>query len=339
MDDEKGSQRILLVTLFDSGYAARAKVALESSGVPEADTYLLALDDRVKLMPFTAKRKTLRTADISPPDSDLALTLSKRSWPEQIFTLGPLLARTSLESNGDCDWIVYADADIYFHQPLDQYLADYSEFDAVIAPHRHYPWNRIRLRKYGEFNVGVVAFRNTLDGRRLLEWWADSCIRHCSEIADGATYADQKYLEAFSILAENVFIDSSPGANFAPWNSMFSRISRTKDGALSVDGDVLKYSHMQGLKRFRSGWALGYMQYFALASEAIKKNIYLPYLVQLELASRALGDAKQTSARKSPSRIARVFQRLSLIVAVLLGQFITQKQIERYQSHDSNQRP
>lgn len=98
-----------------------------------------------------------------------------------------------------------------------------------------------KLAKYGEFNVGLVAFRNNKEGLAALQYWADSCLEWCSDIPEDGKYADQKYLENFSKVANGVVIDDRKGVNLAPWNLGFSKLTLDENDKLMVDGEPVYY--------------------------------------------------------------------------------------------------
>jgi hypothetical protein len=136
------------------------------------------------------------------------------------------------------NWIVYADADLYFIRSLESYLGDFEDANAVLALHRHFAWNKKRLAMYGEFNVGLAAFRNNKEGLAALQYWADSCLEWCSDIPEDGKYADQKYLENFSKVGNGVAIDDRRGVNLAPWNLGFSKLTFDKNDKLMVEGSL-----------------------------------------------------------------------------------------------------
>ena len=41
-------------------------------------------------------------------------------------------------------------------------------------------WRNYHLGKYGNFNVGWLAFKNSLESLALLDWWATKCIESTS---------------------------------------------------------------------------------------------------------------------------------------------------------------
>lgn len=322
-----------LATLFDRGYASRASVMLASSQVRlPGSLNVLALDNFVSRLPPLDCRISITTKnELYLYQPGLLEALVGRSEAEAIFTMGPTYLSYLLNSIPDKEWLVYADADLEFHAPLSDCMHGIPEGTSVlIAPHRHYWWNRKRLAKFGEFNVGLVAFRNDPQGRLVLKTWAEACLEWCRDRPEDGKYADQKYLESFSSWSAGVSVDGRVGSNLAPWNASHKRIRREKDG-VTVNGERLLYFHMQGLRRKTSGWQLGHLQYLSLAGRRLKREVYLPYLAKLEAASESLGEGwVSTSARSSGRLVARMAQRILGGLQLVLGQTISIKRIERF---------
>lgn len=326
MKDKRG---VILASLFDSGYAARGLVAIESSRLPVENVRILALDRPVFQVLDQIGVDVTSFDEFVQDKAELSAVLRSRTWAEQIFTLGPQFLEKIASANDEWEWLVYSDADIFFHEPISAYLEEFPDASAVITPHRHYKWNEKRLRKFGEFNVGVVAFRNSAEGRAILEWWAKSCLNKCSDIPDGENYADQKYLEKFPELFDGVSVDGRIGVNFAPWNSSLRKIKASVSGQLTADGHPLIYSHMQGLKRRKSKWTLGHLQYWSLAGTSLKKLVYLPYLARLEKMTHERGLPKHSSARASRQLHARIIQGASTLLQAIFFQNVSLSSVRK----------
>ena len=175
---------ITLATLFDRGYAPRGLVMIDSAQLRATDRIeVLALDSHVpnllSLLGLGDGRAELGIEQwevIYRTNELLRSAVANRSRAEAIFTTGPSYLMSLIHQIPEGSWLVYADADIEFHSSLESYLKRFSGFSVVLAPHRHYLWNRLRLAKYGEYNVGVIAFRNDVDGRKVLSNWAQACL-------------------------------------------------------------------------------------------------------------------------------------------------------------------
>jgi hypothetical protein len=305
---------------------------LDSSGLQKESMNLLILGgtEPDSFRAFLGGASLISEVEFLRGAPDLSKTVSARSRPEQIFTLGPAFALRAMAKAQPGEWVVYCDADLFFYSPLDDILAPFTRASAVIVPHRHYPHNKRRLSKYGEFNVGLVAFRNDPDGRRILNYWADACRDWCRDSAESGKYADQKYLEHFGAISPNLEVDRRIGANVAPWNASFKRLSIATKNFL-IDGSPILYAHMQGLRRYRGGWTLGHLPFLSLASKQLRDLIYLPYLGKLEDWAIRLDLEAQASSRVSFSSRHGIVRNLLFLAQVLFRQYIPLKRIDRDQ--------
>lgn len=313
---------LALVAIADSNYASRAAAMIESSGAARFST-VLAMDEGVSQL--QDKLDGLDAVDwhaFLNANPFITKKISVRTLSEQIFSVGPSFLLSKSDSVDPGGWLVYADADLFFFNPIQPYLDSLPECNVVLAPHRHYPWNSKRLAKYGEYNVGLVAFRNNCEGLKALRYWAESCLEWCFDRPEEGKYADQKYLEHFSSIAEGVFIDTSLGSNLAPWNSFLVKISAGQSGEVYVGSDRLNYLHAQGLKNKNGRWILGNLNYLSLAGKQMKKLVYGPYLGKLEEWTRNLDFASFGTSRPPSSRIGSVYQRFLYGLSLVSGQTV-----------------
>mgnify|MGYP003110882228 FL=1 len=143
--------------------------------------------------------------------------------------------------------ITYIDADIYFHQDIDNVIDETSKKSVGLFRHRQY--NMRWPNGNGWFNVGVVYFKNDEHGKSALSWWADAVLHR--KYPDLATCGDQRYLDAFVYIHlgvihyENVFIDGHIGHG-APWQwQLYYFDTYQDDGCITWQGQKQKlvFSH------------------------------------------------------------------------------------------------
>lgn len=334
MSSSLAAAPIVTLLVTDSNYLSRCALAIESAEISAA-SIVLALDDEVKALSDTFPEiGIVKEFELLQVVDGLRDALAGRSRPEKIFTMGPsalLRNRARVQEDG---WLVYLDSDIFFMQSLESYLASFQGFNVILAPHRHYLWNRGRLARYGNYNVGLVAFRNNEQGLRALRYWAESCLEWCYDRAENGKYADQKYLEHFSSLAEGVFVDNSLGANLAPWNSFLKRVSTDDDGQIYVNGDRLVYFHAQGLKLKRGRWILGHLNYLSFAGPKLKRLVYRPYLDRIESWSRKPGFEAFGTSRVPTTWIGRLSASLMYFLSFITGQTMKRRHKVMERPHD-----
>lgn len=116
-----------------------------------------------------------------------------------------------------CKSVMYIDSDIFFHKDFHTLYNIYQEKDVGIFKHRFD--DKAQLNESGQFNVGVVYFKNTIKGRKVLNWWTDAVIHKKYSNHRLHTCGDQKYLDAFPQMCapKEIYIDENIGHG-APWN-------------------------------------------------------------------------------------------------------------------------
>jgi hypothetical protein len=137
---------------------------------------------------------------------------SRKPYNEYCWSLASTFCRYLLEEE-DLSDILYIDSDIYFYlNPLIIYQ-ELGDKSIGIIRHRHNTSSSVD----GEFNVGIIYFKNDKDGRSCLRWWND-CILEDTR-PDLATCGDQKYLEEFiPLYGDSVCVLDKTFAHGAPWN-------------------------------------------------------------------------------------------------------------------------
>ena len=97
----------------------------------------------------------------------------------------------------------------------------------------------------GNFNAGFIAFRNSKNGKKVLQFWKKKCLNWCFDIPDKIGYADQKYLNDIPKKFNNIQTKPSVGLNLAPWNIATNRKTLEISKILQKR---LSFYHMQGFK-------------------------------------------------------------------------------------------
>jgi len=132
--------------------------------------------------------------------------------------------------------LIYIDSDIYFHQSINELYSLMSEKSIGIFKHRQFTTERPE----GAYNVGVCYFNNDLEGKGILDWWADAVLY--KKYPNLATCGDQKYLDVFQDMCpDNLFFDETNIGHGAPWLWQLYDISEFKNtGDIIWNGDKQK---------------------------------------------------------------------------------------------------
>lgn len=157
----------------------------------------------------------------------------------------------------DLDNCVYIDSDLYFFSDpsiITEELVK-SKKSVLITEHRFFPCleNRIILHMYGKYCVQFNAFINNSDGREVLSWWKEQCLRDCSGNKSYEVYGDQKYQDEFPKRFKCVYVMENQGGGLAPWNISQYRIDEKEDTLTVINkatGEKARavFYHFQGFE-------------------------------------------------------------------------------------------
>ena len=136
---------------------------------------------------------------------------------EYYFTLTPSLPLYIFNHFGEVDLITYLDSDLYFFSDPKPIYDEIRTSSIAIIGHR-FSSNLRHLDERGVYNVGWMSFRRDKNALDCLEWYRERCIEWCYDRVEEYRYADQKYLDKFPKLFNEVHIIQCKGANLAPWN-------------------------------------------------------------------------------------------------------------------------
>lgn len=273
-------------TYFDKHYLARALALYESLRLHcgKFQLWALCMDDlshRVLAKLNLPSLTTIKLEELENSDRELFSVKQTRSAIEYYFTCTPCLPFYIFQRYSAVGFLTYLDADLYFFSSLDPIYHEIGQSSIAIVEHR-FPPNLRYLNKYGLYNVGFLGFKRDEAGRACLKWWREKCIEWCYDRCEIERYADQKYLDHFTLLFENVCIIKHIGANLAPWNVANYKIVR-RDGVLWVDTNPLIFYHFHNLREINKVvFNPSLDEYGVSLTKTLKKYIYAPYIQTLK---------------------------------------------------------
>lgn len=220
---------------------------------PEATIHLALADERPQWLDTAGE----------PFDSILEIaTLGIPNWRPWTFVhsivelstaIKPFALRGLLELP-DCETVLYFDPDMVLFSRVDDILATLATSNLALTPHQTKPDetleaildNEVASLKHGIFNLGFIGVRNTAEGRRFADWWAQRTQHFCrAEIANGL-FTDQKWVNFAPVFFDGVAILKSPRHNVATWNLTTRRMSGDRTAGFTVDGEPLGFYHFTG---------------------------------------------------------------------------------------------
>lgn len=215
---------------------------------------------------------------------NLLETKKNRSKRSYVFTLKSFFLDHVSEFINDNEYLIYLDSDLYFFSNNEDFEKNLTQSAVHISPHNFDPKNYNR-QIYGKYNAGIVVFKKNTEGKKVLDWWKKRCFENCSLIVSNEIYSDQKYLNNFSEVSNDINIINNPGINLAPWNLNSYKYKIIKDKLL-VEGKPLILFHFHSFKKIiLSFYVMGIKDYF-LSFNDIIKLIYSEYVSALNNVSK-----------------------------------------------------
>ena len=110
--------------------------------------------------------------------------------------------------------VIYIDADIYFFSDP-SVLEDFKDFGSIGIIENRVEYSPVN----GKYNVGIVFFKNDENGKKCSEFWKNCLLDSENQYAkEYGTCGDQKYLELFPELFQDVFEYDNFIGHLAPWS-------------------------------------------------------------------------------------------------------------------------
>lgn len=281
-------------TLFDSNYLDKVLALYHSLMTVKTDFKLYAqcMDD---ISADILNKMNLDRMVISYPeefeDEILKKLKKERSKAEYCWTCTAASIEYFMKKYNliEC---TYIDADLYFFENPECLFKEIHDAQADISIIEHrFSIETEETQRSGRYCVEFNYFNNSENAMKALKWWKESCFEWCyhkyEPAKDGKPerYGDQKYLEQFPVLFENVHILKHLGAGVAPWNlSQYKLADNSGDKILlrhlkKRQDTALVFYHFQNLKYISH-------RYVNINSQSkrkeLKNAIYIPYLGVLE---------------------------------------------------------
>ena len=150
--------------------------------------------------------------------------------------------------------VLYFDPDIVLFSRVDDILATLQGANVALTPHQVAPErtldaildNEVASLKHGIFNLGFIGVRNTEEGQRFADWWADRVYRLCRAEVESGLFTDQKWINFAPVFFDGVAIIKSARHNVATWNLTTRRVTGSLESGFEIDGEPLSFYHFSG---------------------------------------------------------------------------------------------
>ena len=180
----------------------------------------------------------------------------------------------------------YIDADLYFYRSPEILLEELNQGKTVLITGHRYSWfSKIyEEKRAGKFCVQFITFVNEPKGKIILKHWIGQCIEWCYARYEDGKFGDQKYLDEWPVMYNNVKISEHPGAGVAPWNILLYHIFRSSDSIVGIERrtgikfDII-FFHFHFVRFMDNGTIdLGWNT----ITGDIQKCLYIPYINKIK---------------------------------------------------------
>lgn len=152
--------------------------------------------------------------------------------------------------------VIYFDPDIMLFSNLNDLFDELDLSNIILTPHYCFPEkNYTGLFKEGNilfagiFNLGFCAISNSLEGRKIVDWWNSKLLNWCFADKTEGLHVDQKWMDFVPSFFDKVKIEHNLGCNVAIWNwherEIYSvdSIYYVKHRGSEIDGQKLVFYH------------------------------------------------------------------------------------------------
>jgi hypothetical protein len=241
---------------------------------------------------------------------DLNKIKNTRTNIEYYFTLSPYLP-IFLQEKFNLEKLSYIDVDSFFFKNPEFFYKSLDVYSIILTKQNF-------KEKYGKFNVGWISY-NFLhqDTKKILDKWKVECTNWCYDKVEKNRYADQKYLDDWPLLSNDIIIYDPKVSMFSPWDS--------KNKFLKKNRENFYCYHFQGLKFSKNYFISGIGIYNFNFDRNFIKKFYSNYVILLKKKQKEenLMFTNNLSLRSGliihPTIIEKMYSRLKKIKFFLLS--------------------
>lgn len=278
-------------TLFDKNYLTRG-LALYRSLVNHCSTFrlwILCMDEITCDVLSRLNLDSVVLIKLSDfEDEKLVKVKPTRTAGEYCWTCTPSLPLYIFNNFPEVEMISYLDADLYFYSSPEPIFEEFGQNSIMIIPHRFSSLREEKEKKAGVYNVSMVTFRKDENGIACLKWWRERCLEWCYNRYEDSKIGDQKYLDEFPKLFDNVHVLKHIGANVMDTNIKQYRLSKKSDTFYVGDVPVIFY-HFAGVKIYQPWPLFNFVQLWVYFIEpGLRPLIYEWYLKRVYAETRKI---------------------------------------------------
>lgn len=284
-------------TLFDSFYLSRGIVLYNSLKETAKDfhLYIFAFDDLSKNILEKSGLEHATIISLKDFETPELLEVKKiRTKAEYCWTCTPSTISYVLKIF-KVDHCTYIDSDLLFFSDPSVLVDELSENGktVLITEHRFSRIPKIyEQKRAGRFCVQFVTFINESGSLEVLDKWRRQCIEWCYSRYEDGKFGDQKYLDHWPDVYDNIHVLEHQGGGIAPWNNdqySFKKEYESLTG-FNRSGKIkftVVFYHFQYVKLLENG-SVDIGWYYI--PKSVKKLFYEPYLLKILEVEKKLNE-------------------------------------------------
>ena len=214
--------------------------------------------------------------------ADLAVMRLIYDVTELSTAVKPALLRALLKRTGGP--VTYLDPDIQVFASLEEVEAGARAHGLVLTPHLLAPLpvdecqpTDVDILLSGSYNLGFCSMADRPDIHGLLDWWDASLRRDCIIDHSQGRFVDQRFMDLAPGFVDDLLVLRDPGCNVAYWNLSQRTVERDGDGAVTVNGHLLKFFHYSGFDPRRPLRISKHQSRFTFADLPVVAELYGAY--------------------------------------------------------------
>jgi hypothetical protein len=154
-----------------------------------------------------------------------------------------------------CSEVIYFDPDIVILSPLNDLLDRFRRASILLTPHLTEPEttieaildNEVCALQHGIYNLGFLGVKNSPEGRRFANWWAERLSHFCYDDIPNGLFTDQRWIDMVPAYFEDICILRDPVYNVCTWNLNHRKVGGCLRDGISVNGRPVVFYHFSGL--------------------------------------------------------------------------------------------
>jgi hypothetical protein len=137
--------------------------------------------------------------------------------------------------------IIFLDPDTCLYHSVEPILRDLDAHSIVLTPHYTIPQtddiseSDVGMMRFGSFNLGFYAVRNSDQSTSFLNWWSKRCLQLNYMETQFGLSTDQKWVSIAPCLFKDIYVSFDLGLNVASWNSYERSITKDIEGRYVVN--------------------------------------------------------------------------------------------------------